>query len=250
MSAPAGLGRGAPRARAPLRHADLPAGAGRVRARRGRAPLGRGRASEYIDLFAGPLGPQRRPLPPADRRRDQRAGGHARPAPPTSSTRGRRCADRAARRVHLGGRAFLCNSGTEANECAIKLVRKHARAAGSICPRSSSSTTASTAARWALAATPRLADEDLFGPLPPGFVAVPRDDPEALRAAVGSATAAVMLEPIQGEAGVFPIGDDVLIAAREACDRPVRCSSSTRSRPGWGGPGRSGRTSRSRSCRT
>ena len=60
----------------------------------------------------------------------------------------------------------------------------------------------------ALAATPRLAREDLFGPLPAGFVAVPRDDPDALRAAVGERTAAVMIEPIQGEAGVFPIADD------------------------------------------
>ena len=70
----------------------------------------------------------------------------------------------------------------------------------------------------ALAATPKLAREDLFGPLPRGFVAVPRDDPDALRAAVGERTAAVMIEPIQGEAGIFPIADEVLVAAREACD--------------------------------
>ena len=48
---------------------------------------------------------------------------------------------------------------------------------------------------------------------------VPRDDPEALTAAVGADTAAVMLEPIQGESGIHPIADDVLIAAREACER-------------------------------
>jgi acetylornithine/succinyldiaminopimelate/putrescine aminotransferase len=69
-----------------------------------------------------------------------------------------------------------------------------------------------------LAATPKLAREDLFGPLPAGFVAVPRDDPAALRAAVGERTAAVMIEPIQGEAGIFPIAPEVLAAAREACD--------------------------------
>ena len=46
----------------------------------------------------------------------------------------------------------------------------------------------------------------------------PRDDPDALRAAVGERTAAVMIEPIQGEAGIFPIADEVLVAAREACD--------------------------------
>ena len=85
--------------------------------------------------------------------------------------------------------------------------------------RSSCSTAPSTAARSrALAATPKLAREDLFGPLPAGFVAVPRDDPGALRAAVGERTAAVLVEPIQGEAGVFPIAEEVLVAAREACD--------------------------------
>ena len=46
----------------------------------------------------------------------------------------------------------------------------------------------------------------------------PRDDPDALRDAVGERTAAVMLEPIQGETGVLPISDEMLAAAREACD--------------------------------
>ncbi len=119
----------------------------------------------------------------------------------------------------LGGKVFLCNSGAEANECAIKLARKHAHGRGIKAPEivvlegAFHGRTLGT-----LAATPGLAREDLFGPLPPGYVAVPRDDPAALRAAVGERTAAVMLEPIQGEAGVFPIADEVLIAAREACD--------------------------------
>jgi len=119
----------------------------------------------------------------------------------------------------LGGKAFLCNSGAEANECALKLVRKHAHGRGVERPEvvvldgGFHGRTLGT-----LAATPSLAREDLFGPLPEGFVAVPRDDAEALRAAVGPATAAVLLEPIQGEAGVFPVGDEVLAAAREACD--------------------------------
>ncbi len=47
---------------------------------------------------------------------------------------------------------------------------------------------------------------------------MPRDDTDALRAAVTEETAAVMIEPIQGEAGIFPISDEVLVAAREACD--------------------------------
>jgi acetylornithine/succinyldiaminopimelate/putrescine aminotransferase len=120
----------------------------------------------------------------------------------------------------LGGRAFLCNSGAEANECAIKLVRRHAHARGIDRPEIVVLDQAFHGRTLAaLAATPRLAREDLFGPLPPGFVTVPRDDPAALEAAVGESTAAVMLEPIQGEAGIHPIADDVLVAARRACDR-------------------------------
>jgi acetylornithine/N-succinyldiaminopimelate aminotransferase len=53
----------------------------------------------------------------------------------------------------------------------------------------------------------------------PGFVTVPHDDPDALDAAVGERTAAVLLEPIQGETGVWPVPARVQRAAREACDR-------------------------------
>ena len=119
----------------------------------------------------------------------------------------------------LGGRVFLCNSGTEASECAIKLVRKHAHGRGIERPEIvvlEGAFHGRTLA--ALAATPKLAREDLFGPLPEGFVPVPRDDADAVREAIGANTAAVMLEPIQGEAGVFPIAAEVLVAAREACD--------------------------------
>jgi predicted acetylornithine/succinylornithine family transaminase len=119
----------------------------------------------------------------------------------------------------LGGRAFLCNSGAEANECAIKLVRRRAHARGIERPEIVVLDHAFHGRTLAaLAATPRLAREDLFGPLPAGFVPVARDNPDALRAAVGESTAAVLLEPIQGEAGVFEIGDEMLRAAREACD--------------------------------
>jgi predicted acetylornithine/succinylornithine family transaminase len=119
----------------------------------------------------------------------------------------------------LGGKVFLCNSGAEANECAIKLARKRAHGRGIADPEivvldgAFHGRTLGT-----LAATPRLAREDLFGPLPAGFVSVPRDEPDDLRAAVGERTAAVLVEPIQGEAGVFSIADPVLAAAREACD--------------------------------
>ncbi len=119
----------------------------------------------------------------------------------------------------LEGKVFLCNSGTEAAECAIKLVRKHARERGGLYPEIVSLDGGFHGRTLgALAATPRLADDDRFGPLPRGFTAVGRDDPDDLRAAVRSQTAAVLIEPIQGEAGIFPIADDVLVAAREACD--------------------------------
>jgi acetylornithine/N-succinyldiaminopimelate aminotransferase len=120
----------------------------------------------------------------------------------------------------LGGRAFLCNSGTEANECAIKLVRRRAHARGITDPEIvvlESGFHGRTLA--ALTATPKLASEALFGPLPAGFVVVADDEPAALRRAVGPRTAAVIVEPIQGEAGVHPISDEMLLAAREACDR-------------------------------
>jgi predicted acetylornithine/succinylornithine family transaminase len=119
----------------------------------------------------------------------------------------------------LGGRAFLCNSGTEANECAIKLVRKHGHGRGIAAPEIVVLEGAFHGRTMAsLSATPGLATNESFSPYLPGFRAVPRDDPEALRAAVGESTAAVMLEPIQGETGVHVISDEMLVAAREACD--------------------------------
>jgi acetylornithine/N-succinyldiaminopimelate aminotransferase len=119
----------------------------------------------------------------------------------------------------LGGRAFLCNSGAEANECAIKLVRKHARGRGITEPEVVVLEGAFHGRTMgSLSATPGLADNESFAPYLPGFVPVPREDPDALREAVGDRTAAVMLEPIQGETGVNVIADEVIAAAREACD--------------------------------
>jgi acetylornithine/N-succinyldiaminopimelate aminotransferase len=119
----------------------------------------------------------------------------------------------------LGGKAFLCNSGTEANECAIKLVRKHAHGRGIAAPEIVVLEGAFHGRTMgSLSATPGLAVNESFAPYLPGFRTVPREDAEALRAAVGEATAAVLLEPIQGETGVHVIPDEVVAAAREACD--------------------------------
>jgi len=119
----------------------------------------------------------------------------------------------------LGGRVFFSNSGTEANECAIKIARKHAHGRGISEPEIVSFESDFHGRTYgALAATPGLAANPALGPMLPGFRAVPRNDVAALRAAVGERTAAVLIEPIQGEAGVFPVDDEALLTAREACD--------------------------------
>jgi acetylornithine/N-succinyldiaminopimelate aminotransferase len=119
----------------------------------------------------------------------------------------------------LGGKAFFTNSGTEANECAIKLARKHAHRRGIAEPEIVSLEGAFHGRTMgSLAATPGMASNPDFAPMLAGFRSVPIDDPAALRAAVGQATAAVMIEPILGEAGVYPVPDEMLVAAREACD--------------------------------
>jgi acetylornithine/N-succinyldiaminopimelate aminotransferase len=119
----------------------------------------------------------------------------------------------------LGGRVFFANSGTEANECAIKIARKHAHRRGISSPEIISFERDFHGRTYgALAATPGLARNESLGPMLPGFRSVPRNDAAALRAAVGPSTAAVLIEPIQGEAGVQPISDEALLAARQACD--------------------------------
>jgi acetylornithine/N-succinyldiaminopimelate aminotransferase len=119
----------------------------------------------------------------------------------------------------LGGRVFFSNSGTEANECAIKLARKHAHKRGIAAPEIVSFERDFHGRTYgSLAATPALATNPDLAPMLPGFRSVPFDDAAALRAAVGESTAAVLIEPIQGESGVYPVGEEALLAAREACD--------------------------------
>lgn len=116
-------------------------------------------------------------------------------------------------------RVFFCNSGAEANEAAIKIARKwgilnrdgayeiiathngfHGRTLGSV------------------AATGTARYRDPFGPTLPGFVFVDFDDVEAIQAATTSHTAAVLLEPIQGEGGVNVPAPDYLQRVRRWCD--------------------------------
>lgn len=119
----------------------------------------------------------------------------------------------------LGGRVFFANSGTEAIECAIKVARKRARRRGVAEPEIVTVEGDFHGRTYgALSATPGLAAQEDFQPMLPGFRAVPRNDAAALREAVGERTAAVLIEPIQGEAGVWPASEEMLAAAREACD--------------------------------
>ncbi|HEX6667831.1 MAG TPA: aspartate aminotransferase family protein [Solirubrobacterales bacterium] len=119
----------------------------------------------------------------------------------------------------LGGRVFFANSGTEANECAIKIARKHAHGRGVSEPEIVSFEGDFHGRTYgSLSATPGLAGNPALGPMLPGFRSVPRNDAAALREAVGERTAAVLIEPIQGEAGIRPTTDEALLAARQACD--------------------------------
>lgn len=113
----------------------------------------------------------------------------------------------------LGGKVHYANSGTEANEAALKLARK-AKPQGTIVSvhRGFHGRTYGS-----LSATPQESKQAPFAPLVPGFVAV-APTAEAIAAAVDERTAAVMLEPVQGESGVYELGADVLRTAREACD--------------------------------
>ena len=117
-------------------------------------------------------------------------------------------------RGSLAGKVFLCNSGAEANEAAIKLARR-ARPHGKVIVLEGAF---HGRTYGALSATPQESKQAPFAPLVPGFVVAPKD-PVALAAAVDHDTAAVLLEPIQGETGINVLADDLLLAARTACNR-------------------------------
>jgi predicted acetylornithine/succinylornithine family transaminase len=117
--------------------------------------------------------------------------------------------------LSLGGRVFLTNSGAEAIECALKLARKRRTGGGFVVMEGGFH----GRTMGALSATPQEPKQAPFAPLVPGFKVVPRNDAGWLEAAVTDETAAVLLEPIQGESGIHPIDPEVLRAARDACTR-------------------------------
>jgi len=120
-----------------------------------------------------------------------------------------------------GGRVFFSNSGAEANEAAIKLVRKYAKlhlgpdkyeiitALKSFHGRTIATITATGQAKY----------QQGFNPLLQGFQYVPFNDLEALSAAVGPHTCAIMLEPVQGEGGVHVAEPGYLKGVRDLCRR-------------------------------
>ncbi|CAD5109815.1 aminotransferase class III-fold pyridoxal phosphate-dependent enzyme [Zestomonas carbonaria] len=113
---------------------------------------------------------------------------------------------------------YFLNSGAEANEGAIKLARKwgrlHRGGAFHIVTATNSFHGRTLAA---MSASGKPAFEDMFEPKVPGFSKVPYNDLEALEAAVDERTVAVMLEPVQGEAGVIPATLDYLQGVGRLC---------------------------------
>ncbi|MDQ6993087.1 MAG: acetylornithine transaminase [Mariprofundus sp.] len=116
-------------------------------------------------------------------------------------------------------RAFFCNSGAEANEGAIKLARKYFFDQGS---KRRTIITASQSFHGRTLATLTATGQDKvkvgFDPLPSGFDYVPYHDIEALKQAINKDTAAIMLEPIQGEGGVHQADPSYLQAVRQLCN--------------------------------
>ncbi|MHB8393246.1 MAG: acetylornithine transaminase [Candidatus Dormibacteria bacterium] len=121
------------------------------------------------------------------------------------------------------GRVFLCNSGAEANEAAIKVARKWGQLR-----RQGAHTIVTLEGAFhgrtlaTLAATGNPHYSDPFRPLPEGFRQVPRGDLGAVERALSDPerrAVAVLAEPLQGESGVHPLADDYLRGLRELCDR-------------------------------
>ncbi|MBI3361811.1 MAG: aspartate aminotransferase family protein, partial [Chloroflexi bacterium] len=117
-------------------------------------------------------------------------------------------------------RAFFCNSGTEATEGALKIVKSHGN-------RISASKNEIVALEnsfhgrsiGAVSITGQAKYRDPFEPLMPGVKFVPRHDPHALEEAVNERTAGIVLELIQGEGGIYPIGERMTRMARELANR-------------------------------
>ena len=117
----------------------------------------------------------------------------------------------------LGGKAFFCNSGAEANEAAMKLARTWGAAEGryeivtfrqGFHGRTLATITA-TAQAWC---------QEGYNPLPVGFAYADYNDLESVKAAINDKTGAIMLEAVQGEGGITPATEDFMRGIRALCD--------------------------------
>lgn len=115
-----------------------------------------------------------------------------------------------------GGQVFFCNSGAEANECALKLARKWGGRGRHVVVSALGSFHGRTLAT--LHATGQPQKHEAFQPLPEGFRHVVWNDVAALAAALDPSVAAVLLEPVQGEGGVQPATAEYLLEVRRLCD--------------------------------
>jgi acetylornithine/N-succinyldiaminopimelate aminotransferase len=115
-----------------------------------------------------------------------------------------------------GGLVFFCNSGAEANECALKLARKFGGRGRHVVVSAYGSFHGRTLAT--LHATGQPQKHEVFQPLPEGFRHVAFNDLEALEGALDPSVGAVLLEPVQGEGGVNPATHDYLHGVRRLCD--------------------------------
>lgn len=122
-----------------------------------------------------------------------------------------------------GGKMFFCNSGAEANECQLKISRLWGRARANgeegkifkvvVCENAFHGRLFGT-----MAATPQEKIQGGFRPLLPGIVVAKLNDIESFRAAIDGETAAVLLEPVQGESGLTPATPEFLRELRALCD--------------------------------
>ena len=122
-------------------------------------------------------------------------------------------------RFTFADKIFFCNSGTEAIEAGLKLARKYMRTVRGEERYIIVSALRSFHGRGygAMAATGQPEKSKLFGPMPEGFIHVPFNDLSALEESVSDDTCAVLLEPIQGEGGVYVADPGYLKGARELC---------------------------------
>jgi len=117
-------------------------------------------------------------------------------------------------------KVFFCNSGTEAVEAAIKLARKHAYDEHGPEKNEILTFTKSFHGRTygSLSATGQATYQEAFGPMVPGFVCAPYGDLGAAKEMVGSRTAAILVEPIQGEGGINEAPEGFLQGLRDLCN--------------------------------